>query len=1198
MSFINRFKETKFLDLEHKIGIAVFVLLTLVAIPVTVVSVKKTQDDRSHAAEPQNNLQLGYFDPSYFGVMSSVAHVDNEVLVRYNNSVNIKTRTGVNPSTDTFQVADITGGLPNNTLNNLKSLSVASIESAYKEPTAQNTQWGKTYISNTYRVKLNQGQDLVAAMNKLCSDGKVTMYCEPNYKFTPATNPNGGQTSPTSGKVLAATTTNQSRPSALIAIVDTPLPVNYNDIANAFGFSISNSQIQPAIEGTRDDNYKYHAIFAAAAGYATNPGVKYIFEGACGTTCSNSSLAQGIIDAVNKNAKVIYIGEANTFPKGVVPMSIASAVGYAVANGAKVVAPIVNPSSPTSMNSLPNTTSFIDKVLTFAHKITGFPPIAAAQGLLQPVPSSVQNSINTYAPKSSSQLQNALSQYATGNTGAGIAQNNPNTILISPQDTGIITQLVKAVNPNASAQDVQNLIKNSQTADANGRIDASTILQEASQLSSASNGTNTSNKQTSPAPSSAPTQNANGAKPSTTTPPCTSQPSCSPGVNAVTGNTTQAATGAITMPQAIQSIQTNSTGALQQLGINSSQLQSGINGNSIATGNGAAAYGILLSANPKLTNAQANDIIAANTKVQNCGGGGSQPACGIQLGQAVQDALGTAYNPPTLPPTAPAASTSNPPSTDPIITVPTAAAQTAYQTAVNNGDNLICQACGKNGEDLTFNQMTGQPYYTDDARTWYLAQIGLTPTGANATSATANPVVQPIAAVSVPLGSAVTGNPPAADSNTQPPKSQSSTAQSVSDLNQLASDIAAGKYDNLSAVQKETMFVNAFNANNIDVKDLTPAQAQQLQADLNTYHDQITSAQDAQASCVVNCSTYDSNATDQAYQNWNSLSNQLTQTGLTDPCAGLPANMPCGDGGSSSNLTQNSSGVSTCGSVEAKLSGTCDQAANGTVSTAPTGDQLRSGCVRVGSGISNDCVDTWVGNQVNGLINGIGTLTTDNSSQKTYASKFDTLSTPNPDTVAPLPQSSTSDNILYSYLSPYDSSTSNSDTTNISQEQNELLAQGQLNYSDISTPGQTDLTNGANGACSDGCISNSDGTIYDPTTDQLLGLDQTGVYVPVAGPPTPEDIPYSDQTTAVSNDASGIFSGITNIADQATQMAQGATDQTADAAQNLIDAGFPPDGSPNYADNGQPIYDVAMPDPGTFIPTDQGGCDPTYGCAY
>ncbi len=335
-------KKAAFFDVEHKIGLIVFLIMGLIGIPwasfnsnaaqtpaLTRASVNKSRVKL--AFDPHTGLQVEAFDPTIYGTKITVAHASREIIVRFLNTVDIKTKFGANPDSQEFKVSDITSGLPQSEISALKSFSVASIEKVVKNPTGDD----KWFVTNLYKLTISSGISISSAMQGICSDDTIVLYCEPNYKFDPA--------------VFSQDAANSSGPATTqkavtIGIVDQPFPANYVQVASSLGLpAISSGQIMPGADTPATESA--NALLVAAAIYKANPNAQFKFWGVCGANCSESAIAKAIVDAVNQNVNAIYLGQATLFPKDVVPEAIKTAAEYALSKGVVVVAPTGNVNS-------------------------------------------------------------------------------------------------------------------------------------------------------------------------------------------------------------------------------------------------------------------------------------------------------------------------------------------------------------------------------------------------------------------------------------------------------------------------------------------------------------------------------------------------------------------------------------------------------------------------------------------------------------------------------------------------------------------------------------------------------------------------------------------------------------------------------------------------------------------------------------
>ena len=101
-------KYTPNLEIEHKIGIFVFIFLGILAIPLTIYGNKSSINTFSSVTrDSQPNMQIASFNPTLFGKKSEVAHIPGEIIVKFHNSVEIKTRPQVNQDARAFRISDI-----------------------------------------------------------------------------------------------------------------------------------------------------------------------------------------------------------------------------------------------------------------------------------------------------------------------------------------------------------------------------------------------------------------------------------------------------------------------------------------------------------------------------------------------------------------------------------------------------------------------------------------------------------------------------------------------------------------------------------------------------------------------------------------------------------------------------------------------------------------------------------------------------------------------------------------------------------------------------------------------------------------------------------------------------------------------------------------------------------------------------------
>ncbi len=387
-------KHYPFLDIEHKISLLVFALLAIVGISLTFF-INNSTKRILFTTESSNSLQISSFNPSYFGQKLSVPHTDNEMIVRYRPTVDIQAGS---QGSSSFKPSDITGGIPQEAIDALKQIGVTSMEKVIKNASTTSTA-AQTYISNIYKLTLSPGADLTAAMQAVCTDSSIEMYCEPNYKLSLATQPSSAGV----GQLSTVATTGDPR-GGKIALVDAPLPVGYNAAAQAMGMpSISQSQVMSGAEAPRTDQYLGHSLAIAIELFSVDSITPIIYAGACGDLCSNSDIANAIVYSSDNGAKVIYLGISGNFPQGVEPLSINSAVSYAKSKGAAVVIANIN-SSLTSYASQHKKLSLLEKFFSLLapHKAFADPPAPPTSTCgncsgTAPTAGSVANSLNTLA---------------------------------------------------------------------------------------------------------------------------------------------------------------------------------------------------------------------------------------------------------------------------------------------------------------------------------------------------------------------------------------------------------------------------------------------------------------------------------------------------------------------------------------------------------------------------------------------------------------------------------------------------------------------------------------------------------------------------------------------------------------------------------------------------------------------------------
>jgi len=464
------------LALEHKVVLAFFILFGLIAIPFTVFkSVQKPSTGGLHIAEeePHDNLQLSTFDPTFYGKKTAIPHTDNEIIVRYVSS--IKIITSIDQDTSSFKVSDITDGLPQEAIDNLKQTKVQSIEKVIKNT---NTSRGaaSTYISNIYKLTFPQGTNLADVMNSICDDGNVEMYCEPNYKFSLATQP-PENTSFVPSKVSSTGSSSVGK----IALIDAPLPENYNAIAQKLGMpSISEAQIMSGAEPPRTDLYVGHSLAAALELYSVDSNTKIIYAGACGDVCSSNSIANAIVLAADNGAKVIYIGIKGDFPQDIVPQSVLSAVGYAQSKGIGVIIPDSN-QSLTINSSRNKDLTLVKRLIKLLSPTKAFaepPPPLTCSGCATTTPlGNNTNSMNAMIGGFLGGQSPNPGQLTTLQDFLNGVSSNPN---LTTDERNAIGSISNAVNAVQSAQQVLNNVQNSQLpATDRDREAAETALQTA-----------------------------------------------------------------------------------------------------------------------------------------------------------------------------------------------------------------------------------------------------------------------------------------------------------------------------------------------------------------------------------------------------------------------------------------------------------------------------------------------------------------------------------------------------------------------------------------------------------------------------------------------------------------------------------------------------------------------------------------------
>ncbi len=330
---------------SHKIGILVFLLFFVLGIPLTVVAAKNSPYLNSTGVEVAGNtLQMEAFNPTISGLRAKLPHVDGQALVRYTNAVTIKTTGG---NTSPFTPDDIISGLPPTYLQSLKSIPVSSIERIGPAVVSGATEANK-YIANTYLVSFPTDKDLTKVLDTLCSDGSITMYCEPNYKFSivQAFSPDVIQTQSPSGLK-----------NITFGIVGAPLPSDYSSIASSLNLPmISQNQIMPDTEEGSSSN----SLETASYIHAALPDSKFLYAGACGSDCAISSISHGIIFSVDKGANMVYLSERAPFPQGIEPYSLKSAIYYALTKKVGVIA-----ATRLEEDQQANSQSFIKKIFSY-----------------------------------------------------------------------------------------------------------------------------------------------------------------------------------------------------------------------------------------------------------------------------------------------------------------------------------------------------------------------------------------------------------------------------------------------------------------------------------------------------------------------------------------------------------------------------------------------------------------------------------------------------------------------------------------------------------------------------------------------------------------------------------------------------------------------------------------------------------------
>ncbi len=456
-------KKTALLDIEHKIGLAVFILIGIIGIPLTLANSSKnnpnTHVKTAQVAHPA--LQVGYFDPSIYKAESDVDHAPGEIIVRYYNNVKIQTRGGVNQDTSPFQIDDITSSTPSDVVNNLKKVSISSIEKVFPN-TNPNTNSAKTFISNVYKVKLAHETNIAGVMQTLCGNSQITIYCEPNYTFSlaiPSGTPQKIAAYRAPPNTLRTNTANNAH-RAKVALIDSPLPTNYAQLAGNIGLpSISQEQILPGGESPRTDTLTNHALQAAGEINQTNPNTEVIFSGACGDTCANDSIAKGIVYAADNNASVIYIGATGSFPKGIEPLSIISAADYALSRGVRVVATTGN-APQNKIKSAKSSFNFVTKLFSVLNIVRS--------AFAQTDDFRVQPDIPGSTP---------LGPLGPGVGGDSIPiRQESNKSQFSGNPIALKLNMY-ANNPGLSSNQITSLIE--QNTDGNGTVDVNTLLRQA-----------------------------------------------------------------------------------------------------------------------------------------------------------------------------------------------------------------------------------------------------------------------------------------------------------------------------------------------------------------------------------------------------------------------------------------------------------------------------------------------------------------------------------------------------------------------------------------------------------------------------------------------------------------------------------------------------------------------------------------------
>jgi hypothetical protein len=166
----------------------IFIFLALIAIPITVGIVNRAQDLRSRAEIPRPNLQMSFFTPETYRDELAAEHIPGEIIVKYVASVSITTRSEINQNTQSFTVDDIVSGLPDRDLYNLKQAQVLKIEKVFKNINPNGNNEETNLLLNVYKLTVPNNLKLDDAMQKICSTESL-VYCEPNYKLSPALEP-------------------------------------------------------------------------------------------------------------------------------------------------------------------------------------------------------------------------------------------------------------------------------------------------------------------------------------------------------------------------------------------------------------------------------------------------------------------------------------------------------------------------------------------------------------------------------------------------------------------------------------------------------------------------------------------------------------------------------------------------------------------------------------------------------------------------------------------------------------------------------------------------------------------------------------------------------------------------------------------------------------------------------------------------